>query len=255
MLSRGGRRMQLLPFESFIEKTNHAQTVEELMQTFLDTVTYHGFDKMIFCLLSDHQKIGLKAGVGHLRNYANDWMDYYFDQGFDKIDPVISYCYQKQGTFSWREMAERMALSTKQKKCLYGGVEAGLNNGVCAPLWGPHTFAGVGLASSAKKDAVDQNLDLITAYCNHFYIAFMRLHMRLSGDDNNKQVPNITLTPREREILTWVYKGKSKEVIGEIIGISDHGVDYHLRNVYRKLNAHDRICAVSKALSLGLIHP
>jgi hypothetical protein len=141
--------MQLLPFESFIEKTNRAQTVEELMQTFLDTVTYHGFDKMIFCLLSDHQKIGLKAGVGHLRNYAHDWMDYYFDQGFDKIDPVISYCYQKQGTFSWREMAERMALSTKQKKCLYGGVEAGLRMGPglttitvwiiiceCVPLYG-----------------------------------------------------------------------------------------------------------------------
>ena len=166
-------------FEDYVEKANKAKTVEELLQVFLDAVKQHGYDKMIFCLLSDHKNIGLEAGVGHLRNYPADWMKYYFEQGFDQLDPVISYCYQKMGTFTWKEMSERLDLTRKQKLCLNLGTEAGLHNGICTPLWGPHRFAGVGLASTGeKKDACDGNIDMIAAYCNHFYIAFQRLHAK-----------------------------------------------------------------------------
>src|SRR5271166_906768 len=110
-------------FEEYVEAINRARSVEELLHVFLETVKYHGYDKMIFCLLSDHKQIGLEAGVGHLRNYPDDWMKHYFEQGFDKIDPVISYCYQKRGTFAWKEMFERLDLSRKQKLCLNLGIE------------------------------------------------------------------------------------------------------------------------------------
>src|SRR5262245_36606313 len=121
-------------FEEYVEKANRADSIDELLTTFLETVKQHGYDRMIFCLLSDHKNIGLEAGVGHLRNYPSDWMKYYFEQNFDKLDPVITYCYQKQGTFTWKEMSERLDLTKRQKLCLSLGIEAGLNNGVCTPL-------------------------------------------------------------------------------------------------------------------------
>ena len=167
-----------ISFEEYVDRINKARSVDELLQVFLETVKQHGYDRMIFCLLSDHKQIGLTAGVGHLRNYPDDWMKYYFEQEFDKLDPVISYCYQKLGTFTWQEMSERLDLTRKQKLCLNLGTEAGLNNGICTPLWGPHRFAGIGLATTEKKDACDANTDIITAYCNHFYIAFQRLHAK-----------------------------------------------------------------------------
>src|ERR1700722_4930011 len=93
-----------ISFEDYIDRINKARSGAELLQVFLETVGQHGYDKMIFCLLSDHKQIGLTAGVGHLRNYPADWMKYYFEQEFDKLDPVISYCYQKLGTFTWQEL-------------------------------------------------------------------------------------------------------------------------------------------------------
>ena len=240
-------------YEEFIERANRAKNEEELVTTLLDTVKQHGMDKVIFCLLSDHQKIGLSAGVGYLRNYPKDWMDHYFEQGYDQLDPVISYCYERMGTFSWEEMEQRMSMTRDQKKCLNLGVEAGLNNGICTPLWGPHRFAGVGMASSEKKDTFDGRYDLITAYCNHFYLAFQRLH------DKNKafeeEVTNIYLTPREKEVLLWVHKGKSDTDISDILTLSSHSVNFHLRNIFKKLGVNHRILATTKAVSLGLIHP
>jgi hypothetical protein len=37
---------------------------------------------------------------------------------------------------------------------------------------------GIGLASVEKKDAFDGNVDLVSAYCHHFYVAFKRLRKR-----------------------------------------------------------------------------
>jgi len=242
-----------ISFEEYLDRINKARSVDELLQVFLETVRQHGYDRMIFCLLSDHKQIGLTAGVGHLQNYPADWMKYYFEQEFDKLDPVISYCYQKLGTFTWQEMSERLDLTRKQKLCLNLGAEAGLNNGICTPLWGPHRFAGIGLATTEKKDACDANTDIITAYCNHFYIAFQRLHAK--AEITGSQVPNIYLTPREKEILTLVAEGKSDHDIAALLKLTSHGVDFHMRNVYRKLQTNSRIYAASKAIDLGLIRP
>jgi DNA-binding CsgD family transcriptional regulator len=242
-----------IPFEEYVDKANKAHSVDELVTVFLETVKRHGYDKMIFCLMSEHKHIGLGPGVGHLQNYPGDWMQYYFEQDFDKIDPVITYSYQKLGSFTWEEMNERLELTPRQKLCLNLGVEAGLYNGVCTPLWGPNRFAGIALASSEKRDACDGNIDIITAYCQHFYIAFQRLHAMRKHNDMS--VPNIYLTSREKEILTLVAEGKSDQDIATILRLSAHGIDFHLRNIYKKMGTNSRTYATSKAIVLGLIHP
>jgi DNA-binding NarL/FixJ family response regulator len=57
---------------------------------------------------------------------------------------------------------------------------------------------------------------MITAYCNHFYIAFQRLHAKAESTCN--PVPNIFLTPREKEVLTMVAEGKSDHDIAPSSG-------------------------------------
>lgn len=240
----------LIPFEEYIEKANRARTDEELVAVFLDTVRHHGYDRMTFCLFTDHANVGLSAGAHHLRNYPQDWMEYYFQKGFASVDPVIRYAYQSGGTFAWSEIEQNIGITSQQQAILDMGAEAGLNNGVCAPMWSANRLAGIGLASTEVRDACDPNLDLLTAYCNHFYLAFQRLHNK-----DARPYSNVTLTEKEREVLLWAARGKSDPDIGDIMGISEHGVGYHLRNIYKKLEANSRILAVVKAISLGLIFP
>jgi DNA-binding CsgD family transcriptional regulator len=57
-----------------------------------------------------------------------------------------------------------------------------------------------------------------------------------------------SLTPREREVLTWVARGKSAAEIGKILHISKRTVDEHALTAVRKLGAANRTQAVAIAL-------
>lgn len=242
--------MMLVPFETFVEKSNRARTTDELVKEFLATVGQHGLDRMVFCLQTKHMGIDLEPGFGVIQNYPEDWMKHYAEKGYARLDPVTVYCQHSVGTFTWAEIPRRMHMTRQQFQCLNMGIEAGLYNGVCTPLFGPGQFAGIGLASKEKIDSFDGQLDLLTAYANHFYIAFQRINRRKDFVE-----PKIYLTEREEHVLTWAAIGKTDGEIGTILNLSEDTVDYYFREAFRKLNANTRVMAVSKALSYGLIRP
>ncbi len=61
------------------------------------------------------------------------------------------------------------------------------------------------------------------------------------------------LTRREQEALQWAAEGKNENEIGEIMNISEHGVDKHMRSVRHKLGTRSRTHAVAEAIRRGLI--
>ena len=61
------------------------------------------------------------------------------------------------------------------------------------------------------------------------------------------------LTTREIEVLRWTMEGKSAWAVGEILSVSESTVNFHLRNIFRKLDASSKHQAVLKALALGLL--
>lgn len=239
----------MVSFERYLELANQAKTPQELFDVFISTLSQYGFDKILFGLLTDHKDIDLKAGVGVMQNYPADWMKYYFEQAFDKIDPIVTYGVHQLGAFQWKDIPKSVELKPVQKKCLDLGTEAGLHNGISIPLRGPYNqVAGISLATSEKKDACYFDTDLMTAMCNHFYIAYKRLHEKRPMNPKN-----IVLTNQEREILKFAAIGKTDDEIGDILKISKHTVNMHFRNIYKKIEANNRILAVVKALTIGLV--
>lgn len=61
------------------------------------------------------------------------------------------------------------------------------------------------------------------------------------------------LTVREREILEWIYRGKSNIEIGMILKISPLTVKNHVQKILRKLDVLNRTQAVGKALALRIL--
>ena len=238
-------------FEDYVEKANAASSVEELFAAYLKAIGRHGLDRALFALITDHKDIGKSAGIGVVHNFPQDWMSHYFEKGYERIDPVPIYGASQSGAYRWDDVPQRMELTRKQKTCLDLGIEAGLNHGVATYLRGVRNqVAGVSLASSEKKDAFDGKIDLITAYSNHFYAKYRLMH-----DIRDPDPVNFFLTAREKEILEWAAEGKTDFEIGMIMNISSYTVDFHMRNIMRKSNAHSRVTAVVKALACGLISP
>jgi len=56
------------------------------------------------------------------------------------------------------------------------------------------------------------------------------------------------LTPREKEVLTYLVDGLLKKQIADKMSITFHTVDKHLRSIYTKLQVPSRSQAVSKAI-------
>lgn len=55
------------------------------------------------------------------------------------------------------------------------------------------------------------------------------------------------LTPREREVLTWVARGKTNRDIADILGMSHRTVNKHLEHIFEKLGVETRAAAAALA--------
>jgi DNA-binding NarL/FixJ family response regulator len=70
----------------------------------------------------------------------------------------------------------------------------------------------------------------------------------------SEHFPQVTLTPREVEVLTFVAKGLGNKEIGAQLGTAAGTVKMHLQNILCKLGASDRTHAVTLAIRRGIIY-
>ena len=98
------------------------------------------------------------------------------------------------------------------------------------------------------------------AYIAQLVVPFLHsawIRARMSGrtreNDAPKPAKTSTITPREQEILRWIYLGKSNFEIGAILTISPLTVKNHVQKILRKLNVVNRAQAVGKALELRIL--
>ena len=68
-----------------------------------------------------------------------------------------------------------------------------------------------------------------------------------------EHTPRIALTPRETEVISLMSTGLTNAQIAGRIGRTEETVKVHVKNILRKLNAHDRTEAVTIALRRGFI--
>jgi LuxR family transcriptional regulator/LuxR family quorum-sensing system transcriptional regulator CciR len=126
---------------------------------------------------------------------------------------------------------------------------AELGDGVGIPVYGPSGRMGIcGLGFRAGVRRLDPVvLKQFQWVCQLGHLRYCALLLPLLG-----RPP--ALSRRETEVLAWVARGKSNPLIAEILGISAHTVDAHLRRIYLKLGVFDRISAAVRGLGIGLIH-
>ncbi|MDG1444414.1 MAG: response regulator transcription factor [Pseudomonadales bacterium] len=81
---------------------------------------------------------------------------------------------------------------------------------------------------------------------------------RDSQIDNSVAVSNgyeENLTEREMEILRLIAKGCQVKEVSKLLDISANTVSHHIKNIYSKLNVHNRAEATAAAVHLNLFKP
>jgi DNA-binding CsgD family transcriptional regulator len=130
------------------------------------------------------------------------------------------------------------------------GYKTGISVALHAP-GGRHFYLGVDRATPLPKDELSTtrlmaDLQLLAVYAQE---TATRVLVPSAGAD----LPVKPLTPRELEVLKWAHEGKSAWATGQILGMSEHTVNYHLRNVMKKFKTSSKHIAAQRAVTLGLI--
>lgn len=72
-------------------------------------------------------------------------------------------------------------------------------------------------------------------------------HISFAGDIHK------IISTRQRDILHWMYHGKTNPEIGYILEMNEETVKYHVEQLMKKLKVSSRTQAVAKAVEFGLI--
>lgn len=155
-----------------------------------------------------------------------------------KFDEPISF-----STLATKDILEKDQLAFLEKVHLKNH-----SNGLIIPSHGPNGRSGcfILISHDPMKLFSREEMRKLHWVC----LACHNLYTRLR---NEKRKKIKKLTVRERQILTWVARGKSNSVIADIIGISQHTVNGYLRSIYLKTRTCDRTTAALRGVGEALI--
>ncbi len=83
-------------------------------------------------------------------------------------------------------------------------------------------------------------------------ISYFAAHAQPPSQSRANDLPHVSLTDRENEVLLRVAKGFTLPEIGVQLGLSRHTIADYVKQIYRKLNVSSRAEAALEAQRLGL---
>jgi LuxR family transcriptional regulator len=188
----------------------------------------------------------------NVRCFPNGWEDGW--EQFTSVDPYYRACFQGTLPIDWTDVQKSDQLTrTQRMACDYLG-DFGLSHGITIPV---HLPFGRFAVMSAIADNSCANWRNVREEAREPLFKIMHIFTKAIHDRHFElQIPAtrpVRLTPREEECMRWASLGKTSAEIAIILGRSIETVRMHVKNSIKKLNATNRIQAVSNAIHLGLI--
>jgi len=109
------------------------------------------------------------------------------------------------------------------------------------------------LLARTDDDFPDEDLDLARRI--QPLLELLNLHVTSRVATAFEPAQDARLTPRETTVLSLLADGATAYGIARKLQVSPRTVHNHLQRVYRKLAVHDRMGAVIRAQSLGILEP
>jgi len=80
-----------------------------------------------------------------------------------------------------------------------------------------------------------------------------RIARKVIGEFQKSSVEENPLSPRENRIIRFIEEGLTYNIIAERLSISPHTVHNHIKNIYGKLHAGNRVEALNRARKIGIL--
>lgn len=243
----------MLNLEQYIHDIRETTTVDQAFQVLQNHLVLMGFDRTLYCLMTDFTSISLSAGHGILGSYPDDWMQYYREKDYEGFDPVRKTLMLTNEPFKWSDLNRFVDMGKRENILMNEASDALVKDGVGLGLHCPNgEVIGMGFASSSGKvDLSQYSLSLLRFLAIEFHSKFVQLHAHQMRNETNP------LTRRETEVLVWMARGKTAKEIAAILSINGsitlNTVKFHQKNIYGKLEVSNQTNAIMKAFFLGIL--
>lgn len=207
----------------------------------------------------DYFSYGIKhsSGDGHvavkiMNNLPPAWEDRYRQANYLFKDPTVMHCQMHQTPIVW---SDKLFQSTPQlwSEANAAGLRAGWArsirdvNGLHGMLTLARNESHIGASELKERTPRFQWL------LNACQLLLNPVLINQSVVNCYPQTSERVLTTREKEILEWTAEGKTSSSISDTLHISEATVNFHIRNVLKKLNVANKTAAAVQAVRLGLI--
>lgn len=239
-------------FGDLIDAVNRSDSIIGLQESVNKISVENGFPMHTYHMIS---AAGLpKPLVTHFSSYPKDWVAHYIEDGLFFRDPVVHRASDAVSPFAWADLLNNET-PEEARDFLNEANAAGISGGLSIPIRGPQDFA---LFSVCAGENERESNALIRHSAPYMTILGMAVHERarklyqpLALDAGGIK----DLSPRQREIMQWIARGKSAWDISRIIGISEARVRHASAFAFEKLGCRDRTHAAIRAVLLGMIEP
>jgi LuxR family quorum sensing-dependent transcriptional regulator len=232
----------------FIRDLDRARSAAEVSATLLRTAGRFGFEYVLAGTIP-MPNLSRRQQKAHivLDHWPSAWTERYFAHGYLFRDPAIKQVLSSAAPFAWSELESLCRDDPAAKRVMNEAGDFRLKTGFTVPLMTLEgETAGFSLAGE-KLDMAPGVRGMLTL------LATYALGRTLELRGGELEETETRLTRREQEALQWAAEGKNEGEIGEIMNISEHGVDKHMRSVRQKLGTRSRTHAVAEAIRRGLI--
>ena len=206
----------------------------------------HGFKGVSYYWV----KVGtnMPATVPFQYGFSKEEVDLYLSLDFQRLDIVPRAALAAGVPIHWGDIWRDTELTGEERDFHEALREIDISDGFSLPCYGPggrNGVVGIGKMGPGTDTSIN-HLSLL-------HYAAQAAHLRICGMFADEGTRDRQLSAREKEILHWVARGKSNNVIAEILSISPGTVDTYIRRIYEKLEVSDRTSAAVKGVGLGVI--
>jgi LuxR family transcriptional regulator, quorum-sensing system regulator CviR len=178
--------------------------------------------------------------------YPEEYLERYIAKSYNLIDPVGKEYLKTFDIQNWTDVMRKYkrdpgAVAAKEARDF--GLKDGMTYGI------PNLVTGVTTAYSFAGKSIDNDertrfiLKYAIPHLSQTYLSLL----------DKAPVQKYNLTQRELEVLRWLKEGKSSWEISMILNKSEITINFHIKNILKKLNAMNRAHAVAIALENRLI--
>lgn len=224
----------------FVDRCANHNTLDALLTDFSDVVGQMGFK---YFMMTGLPSLGEDVETLIIANkWPDGWTDRYREGRFFMDDPVSRSSFSMAQPFTW-EQARNVFEQTARAAQIEGEAkEFGMVDGMGFPMFDPNNWQAV------VSLAADTPVSLSRRESGVIYLASVMAQSQAAELNAADRAGTTELTPRERDVLTWMAHGKSNWETATILGISEGTVRIHLSSIRAKLSASNTTHAVARAL-------